>query len=151
MDVTSLYTNIPPEEGITTVCNAYEKFHNYKPPIPSHYLKDMLSLILKENSFQFIENNSSTHISPPATHQAWKEVLLKVKPWDFLEQILLRQRLARGYDEKMIQRCPKYTLKTDSRPFNKNQNQRNSSCHLLRHTTHRCVILKIYSCPTGIE
>lgn len=57
MDVTSLYTNIPQEEGITTVCNAYEKFHNYKPPIPSHYLKDMLGLILKENSFQFMENN----------------------------------------------------------------------------------------------
>ena len=27
MDVTSLYTNIPQEEGITTVCNAYENFH----------------------------------------------------------------------------------------------------------------------------
>ena len=26
MDVTSLYTNIPQEEGITTVCNAYENF-----------------------------------------------------------------------------------------------------------------------------
>ena len=54
MDVTSLYTNIPQEEGITTVCKAYEKFHNYNPPIPSHYLKKMLCLILKENSFQFI-------------------------------------------------------------------------------------------------
>ena len=27
MDVTSLYTNIPQEEGINTVCNAYEAFH----------------------------------------------------------------------------------------------------------------------------
>ncbi|XP_068756280.1 uncharacterized protein [Montipora capricornis] len=53
MDVTSLYTNIPQEEGITTVCKAYEKFHNYNPPIPSHHLKEMLCLILKENSFQF--------------------------------------------------------------------------------------------------
>ena len=26
MDVTSLYTNIPQEEGITTVCEAYEEF-----------------------------------------------------------------------------------------------------------------------------
>ena len=57
MDVTSLYTNIPQEEGIKTVCKASEKFHNYKPPIPSHYLKDMLGLILKENSFQFMEGN----------------------------------------------------------------------------------------------
>ena len=51
MDVTSLYTNIPQEEGITTVCNAYERFHNNKPPIPTHFLIDMLRLILKENSF----------------------------------------------------------------------------------------------------
>ena len=53
MDVTSLYTNIPQEEGITIVCQAYEKYHNNSPPIPSHYLKQMLGLILKENSFQF--------------------------------------------------------------------------------------------------
>ena len=51
--VTSLYTNIPQDEGITIVCEAYEKYHNNSPPIPSHYLKQILSLILKENSFQF--------------------------------------------------------------------------------------------------
>ena len=27
-DVTSLYTNIPQEEGITTVCKTYEAFYN---------------------------------------------------------------------------------------------------------------------------
>ena len=53
MDVTSLYTNIPQEEGITIVCNAYEKFHDKNPPIATHLLKEMLSLILKENSFHF--------------------------------------------------------------------------------------------------
>ena len=53
MDVTSPYTNIPQEEGITTVCNTYERFHSNKPPIPTHYLRDMLRLILQENSFQF--------------------------------------------------------------------------------------------------
>ena len=57
MDVTSLYTNIPQEEGITTVCNAYERFHNNRPPIPTHFLIDMLRLILKENSFQFNGRN----------------------------------------------------------------------------------------------
>ena len=57
MDVTSLYTNIQQEEGITTVCNAYERFHNHKPPIPTHFLTDMLRLILKENSFQFNGKN----------------------------------------------------------------------------------------------
>ena len=53
MDVTSLYTNIPQEEGITIVCNAYENFHVKKPPIATNFLTEMLSLILKENSFQF--------------------------------------------------------------------------------------------------
>ena len=53
MDVTSLYTNIPQEEGITTVCEAYEEFYERKPPIPTRYLREMLSLILQENLFQF--------------------------------------------------------------------------------------------------
>ncbi|XP_068755861.1 uncharacterized protein [Montipora capricornis] len=57
MDVTSLYTNIPQEEGITTVCNAYENFHKNNPPIPTNYIKEMLRLILKENSFQFNGKN----------------------------------------------------------------------------------------------
>ena len=33
MDVASLYTNIPQEEGITTICRAYDIFHNNNPPI----------------------------------------------------------------------------------------------------------------------
>ena len=53
MDVTGLYTNIPQEEGITTVCEAYEEFYEENPPIPTRYLREMLSLILQENSFQF--------------------------------------------------------------------------------------------------
>ena len=35
------------------VCNAYENFHAQKPPIATNFLREMLSLILKENSFQF--------------------------------------------------------------------------------------------------
>ena len=53
MDVTSLYTNIPQEQGINTVCEAYEDFYQGNPPIPTRYLRKMLSLILQENSFQF--------------------------------------------------------------------------------------------------
>ena len=53
MDVTSLYTNIPQNEGIEVVYKAYENFYKDNPPIPSHYLREMLRLILKENSFQF--------------------------------------------------------------------------------------------------
>ena len=53
MDVTSLYTNIPQEEGIDTVCRAYEIFYKNEPPIPTQLLKQALRLILQENSFQF--------------------------------------------------------------------------------------------------
>ena len=53
MDVTSQNTNIPQEEGILTVCNAYEIFYENNPPIPTQYIREMLQLILKENSFQF--------------------------------------------------------------------------------------------------
>ena len=34
MDVTSMYTNIPQEEGITIVCNAYENFYSVNKPLP---------------------------------------------------------------------------------------------------------------------
>ena len=35
----------------------YENFHNNNPSIPSHYLKEMIGLILKENSFKFKGEN----------------------------------------------------------------------------------------------
>ena len=50
MDVTSLYTNIPQEEGINTVCKTYEAFYQKNTPIPTHSLREMLKLILQENS-----------------------------------------------------------------------------------------------------
>ena len=50
MDVTSLYTNILQEEGINIICKAYERFYK-------HYLKEFLSLILNESSFQFNGEN----------------------------------------------------------------------------------------------
>ena len=53
MDVTSLYTNIPENEGIEVVCKTYENFYKDNPPIPTYYLREILRLILKENSFQF--------------------------------------------------------------------------------------------------
>jgi len=53
MDVASLYTNIPQEEGVQTVCRAYETFYVNKPPIPTPLLEQSLRLILQENSFQF--------------------------------------------------------------------------------------------------
>ena len=59
MDVTSLYTNIPPEEGIQTVCREYKTFYLNKPPIPKPLLEQVLRLILQENSFQF---NGKNHL-----------------------------------------------------------------------------------------
>ena len=53
MDVTSLYTNIPQEEGVETVCKTYDSFYKDSPPIPTLYLKRALKLILQENSFEF--------------------------------------------------------------------------------------------------
>ena len=71
MDVMSLYTNIPHEEGITTVCRAYDAFHNNNPPIPTKHLREMLDLILKENSFQFNgENYLQTHGTAMGTKMA---------------------------------------------------------------------------------
>ena len=53
---------MPQEEGIQTVCNAYEKFYMNKPPIPTRLLDKALRLILQENSFQFNgENCLQTH------------------------------------------------------------------------------------------
>ena len=64
MDVTSLYTNIPQEEGIDTVRRASEIFHRNEPPILIQLLKRALRLILQENSFQFNEKNYlQTHVT----------------------------------------------------------------------------------------
>ena len=78
MDVTSLYTNIP-QEGITSVCNAYENFHKNNPPIPTNYIKEMLRRILKENSFQF--NGTENYLQIHGTAMGTK--------WPLLSQISL--------------------------------------------------------------
>ena len=72
MDVTSLYTNInTDEEGVTTVCHAYEDFYGDKAPIPTKYLREMLYLILTENSFQFCGSNYlQTHGTAMGTKMA---------------------------------------------------------------------------------
>ena len=48
MDVRSLYTNISHEEGIATVCSAYDEFHRNNPLIPTKYLREMIKLILRQ-------------------------------------------------------------------------------------------------------
>ena len=68
MDVNSLYTNIPQEEGIATVCKTYETFYGNKLPIPTHFLREMLRIILKENSFHFKGKNI-----PKLTEVQWEQ------------------------------------------------------------------------------
>ena len=58
MDVTSLYTIIPQEEGINTVCKVYDAFYKNDTPIPTNSLRGLRKLILlQENSFQFNGRN----------------------------------------------------------------------------------------------
>jgi len=64
MDVTSLYTNIPQEKGIETVCNAYDSIYEGEFPIQTQYLKRALELI-QENSFQFTEKTTSYLMEQP--------------------------------------------------------------------------------------
>ena len=49
--VTSLNTNLPQEKGINTACRAYENFNGENTPIPTQTLKEILGLILLQNSF----------------------------------------------------------------------------------------------------
>ena len=71
MDVNSLYTNISHEEGVTTVCHPYEDFYGDKAPIPNKYLREILYLILTENSFKFCGSNYlQTHGTAMGTKMA---------------------------------------------------------------------------------
>ena len=85
MDVTSLCTNIPQEEGTEIVCKAYELFHNnHDPPIPAHYLKERLGIILTETSFEFKGNNYlQTHAVVMSTKTA---VSFAISTWRRLKQ-----------------------------------------------------------------
>ena len=70
MDVTSLYTSIPQEAGMNTVCIAYEKFYGEKPPIPSQHLREVLRRILKEIFFKF---NGKNYLQTHGTAMTWEQ------------------------------------------------------------------------------
>ena len=62
LDVCSLYTNIPQEEGMEVICQYYEEYYQLNPPIPTSILGNLVKPILKENSFKFNgENYLQTH------------------------------------------------------------------------------------------
>ena len=64
LDVTSLYTNIPQEEGINTVCREYENFYGDNTPIHTQSLREILRLILQENSFDSTIRTISKYTEP---------------------------------------------------------------------------------------
>ena len=47
LDVASLYTNIPQEEGINTVCKAYQTFYGENTPTPPNPSEESLNLFFK--------------------------------------------------------------------------------------------------------
>ena len=57
LDVSSLYTNIPQEEGIDVVCRYYEDHYEQKLSIPTSDLRELMRLILEEKSFKFNEKH----------------------------------------------------------------------------------------------
>ena len=57
LDVSSLYPNIPQEERIDVVCRYYEDHYEQKLPIPTSDLRELMRLILEENSFKFNEKH----------------------------------------------------------------------------------------------
>ena len=63
MDVMSFYTNIPQDEGIQTVCEAYDTFYKV-----TRLLAQALRLILQENSSQFaVKITYKLHMEPLTT------------------------------------------------------------------------------------
>mgnify|MGYP000031862209 FL=1 len=56
-DVSSLYTNIPEEEGTDVVCRYYEDHYEQKLYIPTSDLRELMRLILEENSFKINEKH----------------------------------------------------------------------------------------------
>ena len=57
LDVSSLYTNFPEDKGIDFVCRYYEDHYEQKLPIPTSDLRELMRLILEENSFKFNEKH----------------------------------------------------------------------------------------------
>ena len=86
MDVSSLYIKIPQEEGTEIVCKEYDSFHKYNPPIPTHFLREILGLTLNKNWFQFNgETYLQTHGSEPPWELKW-QYHLPIFSWLKLKQ-----------------------------------------------------------------
>ena len=63
--VTSLFTNIPQNEGIEIGLQSVRKFLQSNPPGPTHYMREMLRLILSSS----MESSTYKPTVPQWTHQ----------------------------------------------------------------------------------
>ena len=126
MDVTSLYTNIPQEEGINIVRTAYETFYNETTPIPKRFLGKALRLISQEHSFQFNKrtNYFQTHRTAVDTKiavafanifmaeiekQILNESALKPLAWKlYIDDIISLWYSSRVVVEKFIEKANKH-------------------------------------------
>ena len=106
MDTTSLYTNIPQEEGIAIVRKTYETFCGNKLPIPTHILREMLRIILKENSFHFNgKNHLQTHGTPMGTKWQYLANILMVEvETDIINQSPYKPLIWKGYIDNIFSR-----------------------------------------------
>ena len=57
LDISSFYTNIPQQEGIDFVCRYYEGHYERKSPTSTSNLRELMQLILEENSFRLNEKH----------------------------------------------------------------------------------------------
>ena len=84
MNVVSFDTNIPQNEGIKIIFKAFKNF--YRQPIRTHYLPEMLRLILKENFFHFSgKHYLQTHGTAMGTKTA-VSIPLPTFSWHILKQ-----------------------------------------------------------------
>ena len=105
MDVTSLYTNIPQEEGVETVCKACDSFYKDSPPIPTQYLKRALKLILQENSFEFNgKNYLQTHGTAMGTKMAvaFANIFMAVVETEILNLSALKPLVWKRYIDDIL-------------------------------------------------
>ena len=82
-DVTSLYTNIPHEEGIAAVIHFMEEYKHLLPTNcpPPHIVRIILDFILKHSTFKFMDTHihhilgtsMGTRMAPPMPLYSWEK------------------------------------------------------------------------------
>ena len=73
MDVRSLYTNVPQEEGIEKACKAYDAFYQEETPIPTESQKSAETSFKKPHS-SLTEKTTSKHMEQPSVLR-WQSLL----------------------------------------------------------------------------